>query len=266
MQRQQADPPSSLATTSWRHLLRSPPFYLSIISNILFSLGYILPPTYLPIYSTLILENQNPTTPTTNTTPSPILGPLLLALLSAPGVPAGIIFGLLSDGLPLHRGGHPIGIRKVVGTSVGGGAIAALGLWGFAGKHVAGVVAFAVGFGFFAGGFSACWSGMTGLIRRDVERRRAARGRDGISRSETEMAVNVDQGLMFGMFNGARGVGSVLGGLLGVQLLKDGGVGVEGTFGGFGSQYGGMILFTGCSALLGGLSVCWKVPGGGRTG
>lgn len=67
----------------------------------------------------------------------------------------------------------------------------------------------------------------------------------------------VDAGMLYGLLNGARGIGYVGGGLVSVPLLKAGG-GIS--IGGFGyaSTYGPLILFTGLSSVLGGWGILWK--------
>ena len=65
----------------------------------------------------------------------------------------------------------------------------------------------------------------------------------------------IDTGMVYGLFNGARGVGYVSGGLAGVQLLKAGGDGTKiGRFG-YGTAYGPMILYVGLATALGGWSI-----------
>lgn len=227
-------------TSRWRPLLHSPPFYLSLLSTLLFSLGYAVPPAHLPTYYSSTVLHDTPAHTSSSSTGSNTLSPLLLALLSAPGVPASLLFGLLSDGaLPLiprlwrRRHHHVTGFssarsqqslepsrgtrsaRLTILLSALGASLAVLLLWGLAGSSAAGLITFAVFFGFFGGGFSATWSGMIGLVRRDIEARSA---RNHETRENDRV---VDQGLLFGLLNGVRGVGSVVGGLIGVALLNE---------------------------------------------
>lgn len=64
--------------------------------------------------------------------------------------------------------------------------------------------------------------------------------------------------MLYGFFNGARGIGYLLGGVAGVELLEVGGVGSESKIG-YTTQYGTVILFTGLSAVLGGSGMIQKV-------
>ena len=221
---------STRARTGWKPLIQSPTFWLFQLSNTLFNLGYALPQTYIATYSSQVLGASR------------FLSSLILALLSAPSIIASLTFGLLSDGVRLRRGSRPFTIYEVTSISAICGSLPAFFLWGFS-ANLGLLVAFSVLFGFFAGGYSATWSGMIREIKREEES--ASRGN-----------VQLDTGLLFGLLNGGRGLGYVLGGLIGVDLLKDGAIGRG--LSGYGSQYGSMILFTGISALLGALSACWK--------
>ncbi len=63
--------------------------------------------------------------------------------------------------------------------------------------------------------------------------------------------------MLYGFMNGARGIGYVVGGLSGVELLKVGPV--QGSQErALGTKYGALILFTGISSALGGWSIIWK--------
>ena len=91
--------------------------------------------------------------------------------------------------------------------------------------------------GFFAGGYSTTWGGVVKYVEWE------ARERDEVA----------DTGLLFGLMNGARGVGYIVGGLLGVELLGAGSIGQSALA--YGGQFGSLILFSGCGAAIGGLSV-----------
>lgn len=70
----------------------------------------------------------------------------------------------------------------------------------------------------------------------------------------------IDTGMVYGLLNGARGVGYVSGGLVGVQLLKAGDESLVGRFA-YGTMYGPLIIFTGLTTLLGGWSMALKCKG-----
>ena len=110
---------------------------------------------------------------------------------------------------------------------------------------------FAVTFGFFAGGYSATWGGVIKEMECDAADRNEA----------------LDSGVIYGLLNGARGLGYVGGGLLGVPLLKSGGeVGQREGTAGYGTAYGPLIIFTGLSLVFGGWSVVWSWRCSGGSG
>ena len=70
----------------------------------------------------------------------------------------------------------------------------------------------------------------------------------------------IDAGMVYGLLNGARGIGYVGGGLAGVQLLKAGD-GIMLGRSGYGTAYGPMILYTGLASALGGCGIVLKCKG-----
>ena len=103
------------------------------------------------------------------------------------------------------------------------------------------LVLFSITFGFFAGGYSATWGGVINEMEKEAANRNEA----------------IDTGMLYGLLNGARGVGYVSGGLAGVPLLKAGnGVAIGGF--GYGTAYGPLIVFTGLASVFGGWGVLWK--------
>lgn len=103
------------------------------------------------------------------------------------------------------------------------------------------LVLFAVTFGFFASGYSATWGGIMNDIERDAAQNNEA----------------IDSGVLYGLLNGARGIGYVSGGLLSVPLIKAGNTVSTGRFG-YGSTYGPLIIFTGLSLAFGGWGVVFR--------
>jgi MFS family permease len=162
---------------------------------------------------------------------STTLGTLVLALGHATSIPGGIIIGALGD---------RIGVYTTVLISTVGSAIAVFLFWGLS-SHVALLLIFAITYGFFAGGFSSTWSGvLTELKAQDA---------------------SLDTGLLFGLLAGGRGIGNVISGPLSVALLTKDGWLRDGRSWGFSGQYGGIIFFTGATAVLGGwgaLGRLWK--------
>lgn len=105
------------------------------------------------------------------------------------------------------------------------------------------LVMFSVTFGFFAGGYSSTWGGVINELEREAAARNEA----------------VDSGMLYGLLNGARGIGYVSGGLAAVPLLRAGAdIGGIGRFG-YGTAYGPLIVFTGLSSVLGGWGMLWRL-------
>ncbi|CAN9194177.1 unnamed protein product [Alternaria alternata] len=86
-------------------------------------------------------------------------------------------------------------------------ALSAFLFWGLAAQGgIPLLVLFAITFGFFASGYSATWGGVINDIENDAARRNEA----------------VDSGVLYGLLNGARGIGYVAGGLVSVPLIQAG--------------------------------------------
>ena len=73
----------------------------------------------------------------------------------------------------------------------------------------------------------------------------------------------IDTGVLYGLLNGARGIGYVSGGLVSVPLIKAGGSEAVGGYG-YATTYGPLIVFTGLSLAFGGWGVVWKMMPGRR--
>ncbi|KAE9380516.1 MFS general substrate transporter [Stipitochalara longipes BDJ] len=180
------------------------------LCNILEGLGFFLPAIYLPSYA------QSLNLPT-------IAGTVLLATINIFSVFGSIGMGVLCDHLQ---------VTTVIAISTTGATLSVFLLWGFATKLPL-LIAFAATYGFFAGGFSAIWSGMM----KEVQ---------GVSR-------DAKMGTLMGLFAAGRGVGAVLSGPVSEVLLNKYHLGVVGAQARFGYQtkYGVLIVFTGISAVLG---------------
>jgi MFS family permease len=176
------------------------------------SLGYNLPPLYLPRYALSVGL-------------SPIAGTVILAAMNSFSIVGAVGTGYLCD--RLH-------VTTVVAISTAGSTLSIFFLWGLATDFPI-LMIFAVFYGTFVGGFSTIWSSMIREVR--IEDRQANLG-------------------MLGLFSAGRGIGAVLSGPLSVALLK--GSPLKGQLAmGYGTGYGGLIIFTGISAFLG--LVCFGV-------
>jgi hypothetical protein len=79
---------------------------------------------------------------------------------------------------------------------------------------------------------------------------------------ELEKEVNdssdsVDTSVIFGLLNGGRGVGYIVGGLARVEFMKLGPVVQRGSWS-YASNFGSLTLFTALGATSGGSCVFWK--------
>ncbi|KAE8453211.1 hypothetical protein EG329_011278 [Mollisiaceae sp. DMI_Dod_QoI] len=181
-------------------------------SNILESLGFFIPAIYIPSY-------------TTSLNLPPYTGTLVLSLLNLFSVLGAIFLGHLCD--RLH-------VVTVILISTLGSTLSIFLFWGF-GTKLPLLTCFVTAYGFFAGGYSAIWTGMMNEVRRDGERGR-----------------NAGMGQLMGVFAAGRGVGAVLSGPVSEVLLslrKD--EKLKGGGWGYGTEYGVLIVFTGVSAFCG---------------
>lgn len=206
--------------------LRHPTFYVYGSATMIQSTGYGIPTTYLSTYSRNIALL------------SPTIAALLLALTSSPGIASSAFFSFLSDNKHFQVSTATVNVISAIPS-----ALATLFFWGFAVERSLPLLCiFAVSFGFFANGYSGAWGG----IINDLER-------EAIQRGET-----VDTGLLYGLLNGLRGVGLVVGGISSVLLLHTGEHVRIGTFA-YGTSYGLLILFAGLCLGMGGWSMIWKL-------
>lgn len=161
---------------------------------------------------------------------SPVLGTLLIALLNSFSVIGAISLGHLSD------------IRHITTVVLLSSILSTLSvfmLWGLS-ASLPSLIIFTIIYGIFAGGWSAIWAGMI----REVQR----------------ADNNAGFGVLMGLFSAGRGVGSVVCGPVTEWLVQHGGFG--GVRGGYGTEYGAVIVFTGVSAACGLIGVgarFWRI-------
>ena len=223
--------PSSISSNTHQsrkipwHFLKHQTFYIYSIAIILQSCGYGIPQTYLNTYAhEVTLLSQTSAT-------------LLLTLFNVPGIVASSFFGYLSDNKHFS-----LSATAVTSISAVSSALSAFLLWGLTSQgSMALLVLFSITFGFFAGGYSATWGGVINELEREAARRNEA----------------IDTGMLYGLLNGARGIGYVIGGLASVPLLKAGNTSSAGSFA-YGTTYGPLIIFTGLSTVFGGWGLLWK--------
>ena len=150
-------------------------------------------------------------------------GAVTVALFNVASVFGAVIVGSLTD--RLH-------VTSVTLISALGATFSVFIFWGLAGSMPL-LCIFGIVYGLFAGGFSSTYSGISVEIQRRDER--------------------AEFGLVIGTLAAGRGIGSVVSGPLSEALVNSrmlkGDVAL-----GYGSGYGGLIIFTGVTALLGGAS------------
>lgn len=223
--------PSSISSNAQRtrklpwHFLKHPTIYIYSLAIMLQSSGYGIPQTYLNTYAhEVTLLSQTSAT-------------LLLTLFNIPGIISSSFFGYLSDNK--H---YALSATTVTSISAVSSALSAFLLWGLTSQgSMTLLVLFSMTFGFFAGGYSATWGGVINELENEAAQANEA----------------IDSGMMYGLLNGARGIGYVSGGLAGVPLLKAGSMSHVGSFG-YGTTYGPLIIFTGFSSVFGGCGLLWK--------
>lgn len=215
------------------HFLQHKTFWIYTIAIATQSSGYGIPQSFLVSYAHGVTDL------------STTLATLLLTLFNIPGIVSSTFFGYLSDNKRFT-----LSAASTTAISSVSAALAAFLLWGLTSQSqsassLALLVLFSITFGFFTSGYSATWGG----ILNEMEREAAA---------ENEA---IDTGLLYGLLNGARGVGYVGGGLAAVELLKSGNGSSLGGFA-YGTTYGPLIIFTGLSSVFGGWSVLWRCSWG----
>ncbi|KIW01618.1 uncharacterized protein PV09_07089 [Verruconis gallopava] len=206
--------------------LRHQTFYVYCIAIILQSSGYGIPQTYLNSYAHEVASiSVNAST-------------LLITLFNVPGIVSSTFFGWLSDNKFKNFSATATTFFSAISS-----AMATFLLWGLAGStsdSMSLLILYSMIYGFFAGGYSATWGGV-------------------LKQMEAEAAENneaIDTGMVYGLLNGARGIGFVAGGVAGVQLLKTGKAALATEFG-YETKYGPLILYTGLATGFGGWSIAF---------
>ncbi|KAL8797302.1 MAG: hypothetical protein Q9195_000456 [Heterodermia aff. obscurata] len=153
---------------------------------------------------------------------------LAVSILNCASIIGTILIGSLTD--HLH-------ITTVILISATGSALSVFLLWGFALARAM-LYIFAFAYGIFAGGYTATWTGCLVEIQRESR--------------------DAEAGVIIGMMAATRGIGAVISGPLSEQLLmiRPGRGWLSGAYG---SEYGVLIVFTGITAILGGLGVVERI-------
>jgi MFS family permease len=195
-------------------------FLVHQLANVVQATGYFLPGVYLPSYARATFGT------------STMLSALTVLLVNIAATIGSVVMGFMSDKLPA---------TTCLALSGVGASVAVLLLWGLT-STLAGVYAFCVAYGLFAGCYTSIWPG----IMREIA-----------SPGESEELVYVDPTLVFGWLCAGRGIGNVVAGPLSDSLLT-GRPWFGQAMGGYGSGYGSLIVYTGVTAVAGGSAFFWK--------
>ena len=194
-------------------LLRTPLFHFYSLANLLHAFASFLPAVWLPQHaSSLGLP--------------PLVGALLLALLSFCQAAGQLVVGSLSDRLPLHA--------LACASSLLAG-ICVFALWGPA-TSLPWLAGFAAAYGLVAAGFVVLWARMGAAFEPPPPSDLRDGDDGGRARSALPLAT-------FGLFSFQKGLGGCLAGPFSGWLLRDTELVRVGTYGS--GKYVGIIVFTG---------------------
>ncbi|KAK0630770.1 major facilitator superfamily domain-containing protein [Bombardia bombarda] len=212
----------------------SRPFLLYQLANIVEATGYFLPAIYLPSYARSAIGA------------SPFPSALTLLLLNVASV-----FGCVAMGSLIDR----IHVTTCILVSTLGTVAGTFLLWGFSASLPL-LYVFCIVYGLFAGSFTSAWPG----IMREVARQQREEREDGDGSGGDNAKAPADPTMVFAFLALGRGVGNMVSGPLSEALMRDAPWRGQ-AFGGYGSGYGGLIAFTGATALFGGGSYAWRKLG-----
>ncbi|KAH6850033.1 major facilitator superfamily domain-containing protein [Chaetomium sp. MPI-CAGE-AT-0009] len=213
------------------------PFMLYQLFNVLEAVGFFLPGIYLPSYARAVLGA------------SPVPAVVAMMLVNVASWAGCVAMGWLIDRLEVTRCLMLSAVGAAAGTFL---------LWGLS-ANLPVLYVFCVVYGLFAGSYTSAWPGVMNEITKGRPAS-AAEGSDEGDGNGNDGGKLADPSMVFAFLAMGRGVGNVISGPLSEALVK--GMPWQGqAFGGYGSGYGGLIVFTGASAFFGGGSYLWKKLG-----
>lgn len=195
-------------------------FLLYQTANVIEATGYFLPGIYLPTYARETFGTSN------------FMSALTLMLVNISATIGLVIMGSMTD--RLH-------VTTCMIISAVGASASALVVWGLA-ESLPLLCLFCILYGISAGSWASTWPG----IMKEVSQN-----------GESEGYGHVDPVMVQGHLCIGRGVGNVISGPLSNTLIR----GVPwkaGAMGGYGTRYGGLIVYTGLTAFLSGMNFLWK--------
>jgi MFS family permease len=198
-----------------RHVLTKL-FALHSIANFIQATGFFLPPIYMPRYARTVFGASH------------YLSALTLMLINISATIGSVVVGCMTDKL---RATTCI-IILAVGTSV-----SVLLVWGLT-TSLPVLYVYCILYGFFGGSWASVYPG----VMRDISRK-----------SGRANCHHVDPMMVTGMLLLGRGVGNIISGPLSEALLR-GMPWKDQAIGGYGSGYGGLIVYSGLTGFTSGLS------------
>jgi MFS family permease len=209
-------------------------FLLHQLGNVVEAMGFFLPGIYLPTYARTTLGA------------TPFQSAMSVLLLNVASV-----FGCVAMGGLIDR----MHVTTCIFICSVGAAIGTFLIWGFS-TTLPVLCVFCVLYGFFAGSYTSTWSG----VMHDVAKNAGREGDSSESQDSHNSGSTVDPTMVLAFLSAGRGIGNVASGPLSEALIAN--MPWRGqAAGGYGSGYGGLIVFTGVTAILGGGSYIWRRVG-----
>lgn len=161
---------------------------------------------------------------------SSMLSTLTIILFNVASVFGCVFMGAITD--RFH-------VTTCIAISTLGSTIGVFVVWGFS-MSLGPLYAFCIIYGLFAGSYTSTWPGIMKEVRKKKE--------------------SVDPTMVFACLAAGRGIGNIASGPLSEALIK--GLPWKDEVGfAYGNGYGSLIVFTGCTALLGGASILGRRVG-----
>jgi MFS family permease len=205
-----------------RHLWSSL-FAVHQVANFIQATGFFLPGIYLPTYARTVFGTSN------------FMSALTLMLTNISSTMGCVILGYMTD--KFH-------VTTCIIVAAMGTAISVLLVWGFS-TSLPVLYVFCVLYGLSAGGWTSVYPG----VMKEVTQKN---GVENHGRTDPVMVIGV---LLFG-----RGVGNMISGPLS-EALVDGMPWKGQAIGGYGSGYGGLIIYSGLTGLASGINFVGRCLG-----
>jgi MFS family permease len=205
-----------------RHIM-SKLFALHTMANFIQATGFFLPGIYLPTYARTVFGASH------------YMSALTLMLTNISSTMGCVILGWMTD--KFH-------VTTCIIISAVGTAISVLLVWGFT-TSLPVLYVYCVLYGLFAGGWTSVYPGVMKEITQ---------------KGENANHRHVEPVMVIGMLLLGRGVGNMISGPLSEALIR--GMPWQGqAIGGYGSGYGGLIIYSGLTGLASGTNFVFEILG-----